>query len=223
MLNASLAPLDNVGLGANYSWGVSSPETVGGPDWSFFSATCFYFGRSLIREDSSVPIGLIDSDWGGTIIEAWSSPDALSKCPSRRSAPVPDSLFSVEAEPQPNTPSVLWNAMIYPFLRMRLAAFVWYQGEANANDPNHYECSFPAMIDDWRAKFNETSLPFFFVQLAAYPDNTTDFAGLRIAQEVRYCTGLWGFPVLLTQRSQAALQLKNVGMATAIDLGCVSA
>jgi len=26
------------------------------------------------------PIGLIESDWGGTPVEAWSSPDALNMC-----------------------------------------------------------------------------------------------------------------------------------------------
>ena len=34
----------------------------------------------------------------------------------------------------PNTPTVLWNSMIYPFLNMTIYGAIWYQGEANAGD-----------------------------------------------------------------------------------------
>jgi sialate O-acetylesterase len=53
------------------SWRVCSPETVAG-----FSAVGFFFGRHLTRE-LDVPIGLIQSAWGGTIAEAWTSAEAL--------------------------------------------------------------------------------------------------------------------------------------------------
>ena len=33
----------------------------------------------------------------------------------------------------PGTPSVLWNAMIYPFLNMTIKGAIWYQGESNAD------------------------------------------------------------------------------------------
>lgn len=46
-------------------WEVCSPQTVEG-----FSATAFYTGRELYKE-LNVPIGLLTSAWGGTIIEAW--------------------------------------------------------------------------------------------------------------------------------------------------------
>jgi len=44
-----------------------------------FSGVCWLFGRDLFRKYGR-PIGLIESDYGGTRVEAWSSPDALSKC-----------------------------------------------------------------------------------------------------------------------------------------------
>ncbi len=52
-------------------WEVCSPATV--PD---FSAVGYFFGRDLRRE-LDVPIGLIDSTWGGTVAEAWTSARAL--------------------------------------------------------------------------------------------------------------------------------------------------
>jgi len=69
--------------------------------------------------------------------------------------------------------------MIYPFKSMRLKGFIWYQGEANAGNPPSYACRFPAMIYDWRLKFNLPDLGFFFVQLAAYPEQ--DYALIRNA------------------------------------------
>jgi len=34
------------------------------------------------------PIGLIASDWGGTPVEAWSSPDAIKQCKKEEIGPL---------------------------------------------------------------------------------------------------------------------------------------
>ena len=57
-------------------WKESSPETVRN-----FSAAAWYFGRKLM-EELHVPVGIIHSSWGGTIIEAWMSEGALRVFPS---------------------------------------------------------------------------------------------------------------------------------------------
>lgn len=56
-------------------WKVTSPETVGG-----FSAVAYFFGREL-HQELGVPIGLINSSWGGTVAEAWTSREALRQIP----------------------------------------------------------------------------------------------------------------------------------------------
>ena len=56
-------------------WVVCSPETVGG-----FSAAGYFFGRELHKELKQ-PIGLINTSWGGTPAEAWTSPVALQENP----------------------------------------------------------------------------------------------------------------------------------------------
>ncbi|MFO1446919.1 MAG: sialate O-acetylesterase [Opitutaceae bacterium] len=58
------------------SWVVASPETVSG-----FTAVGYFFARDLHRK-LGVPIGLINSSWGGTPIEAWMSPAALASDPA---------------------------------------------------------------------------------------------------------------------------------------------
>ena len=57
-------------------WVACSPETVVQRGWGGFSAVGYHFGRHL-REQLGVPIGLIETAWGGTPAEAWTSEEAL--------------------------------------------------------------------------------------------------------------------------------------------------
>lgn len=104
---------------------------MGGGDWTYFSATCWFYGRN-IYDFVQYPIGLVDTDWGGTPVEAWSSPDALAKCGITDKAPAAVHRTHQGQDPSPNQHSVLWNAMIFPFLNMTIKGAIWYQGEANA-------------------------------------------------------------------------------------------
>jgi sialate O-acetylesterase len=54
-------------------WVVSTPSTV-----LPFSATAYFFGKKLYNE-LHVPIGLIESAWGGTPSESWTSSGSLEK------------------------------------------------------------------------------------------------------------------------------------------------
>lgn len=175
----------------NQNWSVASASSIGGPAWDYFSATCWFFGRNLADNGITTPIGLIATTWGGTYIQAWSSPDALKQCPgSLEAAAVTHAAEEAEAAfgspkgPNPNQPSVLWNAMVVPLLKTTVKGAIWYQGEANCGgQANLYACQFPAMIADWRAKWaqvnNNTNkvFPFGFVQLSTWGDNDTTNAG----------------------------------------------
>ncbi len=57
-------PVDDV----KADWQTCSPETVGQ-----FSAAAYFFGREL-HQELGVPVGLINSSWGGTRIEPWTPP-----------------------------------------------------------------------------------------------------------------------------------------------------
>lgn len=56
-------------------WQATSPETV-----ADFSAVAYYFAREL-QSELGVPIGLINSSWGGTPVESWMSPEGLAADP----------------------------------------------------------------------------------------------------------------------------------------------
>ena len=86
---------------------------------------------------------------------------------------------------------------------------IWYQGESNADRATQYRTLFPALIQDWRQRWQQPALPFLFVQLAAYqPDPTgpatSAWAELREAQ--RY----------------VSRTVPRTAMAVALDLGDVN-
>jgi sialate O-acetylesterase len=59
----------------NAAWKICNRDNV-----ATFSAVAYFFGRE-IHKKLGVPVGLIDSSWGGTIIEAWTSLGALKTQP----------------------------------------------------------------------------------------------------------------------------------------------
>ncbi len=58
------------------NWYETTPETI--PN---FSAVAYYFGRKLYK-NLDVPIGLINTSWGGTRIEPWTPPVGLDAVPA---------------------------------------------------------------------------------------------------------------------------------------------
>ncbi|XP_036392176.1 sialate O-acetylesterase-like isoform X1 [Megalops cyprinoides] len=173
-------------------WSIPSAELLGGPKFTHFSAVCWLFGRYLYKT-LGYPVGLVESCWGGTPVEAWSSHRVLQKC-GLENQNLRHPYFSLNETKRNN--SVLWNAMIHPILNMTIKGAIWYQGEDNtAYHQDKYTCSFPAMIDDWRMSFHEGSggqtppdFPFGFVQLCTREKNSTDesFPNVRWHQTADY-------------------------------------
>ena len=69
----ALSPQTNVK--SDHGWAVSSAET------GDFSAVAHYFARELSLH-LDVPVGIVDSSWGGSAIEPWMTPQALQQDPA---------------------------------------------------------------------------------------------------------------------------------------------
>ena len=63
------------------TWRVCSPATIAQGGWNGFSAAAYYFGREL-QQTLKVPVGLIESSWGGTRIEPWTPPAGFAAVPA---------------------------------------------------------------------------------------------------------------------------------------------
>ena len=68
---ASFEPLDQ----CKGAWIVAGPEAT-----AKFTAVGYYFGKKLQKE-LQAPVGIINSSWGGTPVEAWTRADALDSVP----------------------------------------------------------------------------------------------------------------------------------------------
>ncbi|MEZ5307341.1 MAG: sialate O-acetylesterase [Pyrinomonadaceae bacterium] len=79
-------------------------------------------------------------------------------------------------------PSLAYNAMINPVAGYSTRGFLWYQGEANASRAYQYRTAFPLLIDDWRGRWGDKKLPFYFVQLATYKTPGDSNAGSAWAE-----------------------------------------
>jgi hypothetical protein len=186
----------------NLTWTrATTPGAVGGPgNFTTFSAVCWIFGRSLFDAlGGRIPIGLASVNWGGTVIQAWSSPDALEKClpnPNRNA-------------PGANGNSSLWNARMAPFTTgpTSFAGIHFYQGESNAPPfpiftPGAYACALDALIADWRAKLGSGPTQWFgVVQLAPFTAPAS-----------------WGYAKVRAEQL-AALRSANASVSSAIDVG----
>ncbi len=85
-------------------------------------------------------------------------PELASKAPAPPKAP----------EPGSGAETSLFNGMVNPLLPYAIKGAIWYQGESNAKQPKLYQSLFPAMIADWRAKWQQGNFPFLFVQIAPF-------------------------------------------------------
>jgi sialate O-acetylesterase len=170
-------------------WTVCTPDEM-----STFSAIGYFFARKLNKE-LGVPIGVINSSWGGTPAEAWMPEEVIQK----------DDFLHEAASKQkpvpwgPVAPAMIYNAMISPLTPFHIAGVVWYQGEANTINAYVYKEMLSALIRSWRNKWGY-DFPFYYAQIAPY----------------KYGKPFEGVEVRDAQRR--ALDVPNTGMAVISDL-----
>lgn len=184
------------------SWVICTPESA--PD---FSAIGYFFGRYLYQQ-LKVPVGIINSSYGGSKLQCWMSEEAAQNDPElvipyrKMKELAPE---KVDAKIRNELASVLFNGMIQPLIPFGMKGIIWYQGESDRGTPEQYQRTFPGLINDWRRLWKQDDFPFLFVSLANYrkpvdEPGESDWAEIREAQT-------------------KTLSLPNTGMALAIDLG----
>ncbi len=172
----------------NAKWQVCSPQNV-----QYFSAVGYYFGRDL-QQARNVPVGLIESDWGGSPAEVWMRKEVLAANPRYQKDivdPYPaaetryeealakfkseqaeaknnQTKFDKRAPGQPWKPTELYDGMIAPLTNYTIRGALWYQGESNAGRAEQYRLLFPDMIRNWRTDWHQGDFPFLLVQLAPF-------------------------------------------------------
>ena len=175
------------------SWQCSTPAAA-----RHFSATAYHFGKTLSQFMPDVPVGLLVTDWGGTPIEAWLSVDALEKTPGI------DVAFSKTLHWEEVTTGQLFNGMIYPLRHYPARGFIWYQGEANLDNPKDYPLITVSMVNEWRRLWGNPDMPYYLVQIAPYSYDEPD--GTKL-------------PVLVENQYRIPSMLAHSGIASTTDIG----
>ena len=140
---------------ADIHWRVCTPDSA-----RDFSAVACFFAAELLKDPAlaDVPIGLVDSSFGGTTCEGWVPQEALA---SFKAEDLHDSMFGIK-------PANLYNGMIAPLGHTAFKGVIWYQGESNSAHAETYPALLGTMISEWRKQFGQPNLPFFIVQLPDY-------------------------------------------------------
>ena len=177
------------------------------------SAMGYYYALELANA-LEIPVGLVDSSWGGTNIDAWTPPsgyEGLDDLKDVAALPTLDQGAFAKAKKDgvykgkgiygawQQQPSALWNGMVAAYAPMACRGFIWYQGCHNSGEPQRYCAKMHALYNGWAKEFKNPDLKLYFVQLAP-----------------------WGFAGIANiQMAQAKFDAeeKNAGMAVINDVG----
>jgi sialate O-acetylesterase len=161
-----------------------------------FSATAYFFAREL-NKVLNVPIGIINSSWGGAAAEAFVDNETLrTRFPqvfTRKKGKYEHGIM--------HKPSLIYNGMVAPFEGFNMRGVIWNQGETNRNRFKEYKTLIPAMFNHWRKKWGD-DFSFYMVQVAPFYYN-----------DGRYVTFIGESIVEITKNE------KNTGFASTIDIG----
>ena len=98
-----------------------------------------YFCVRHLQDSLQVPVGIISTAVGGTMVETWRKGGEW------------------------------YNKMIAPYVPFAIRGFLWYQGENNStNRERNYASMFKAMTEEWRQEWGVSEAPFLTVMLAPH-------------------------------------------------------
>ena len=187
------------------SWRSANTESVRN-----FSATAYYFGKSL-RRTLGVPVGLVCTAYGGSACEAWMKADWLQAFPKVADQWSVDSgQWSITESDvqklQQRCPTALYNGQLSPFIGLGMRGAIWYQGEDNVPRYDYYAPLLKAMIEGWRREWQQGDFPFYYCQIAPY-----DYSLIQWGQ--------YNSAYLREQQARVETMVGNCRMAVLLDAG----
>jgi sialate O-acetylesterase len=208
------------------SWTLCTPETA-----ADFSAVAYFFARELVKQEH-VPIGLIDSTWGGTPVAAWMSLEGLSSdaglmpqfaqrvelvenqgdvAAMKDAEKREDAKAAGQAVPKhpwhPNpdswAPAGLFNGMVAPAKDFTIKGVIWYQGETDSSLG--------------RAPLYERTFPAMITDWRArWGEGDFPFLFVQLSSFTSVPAETWG---VVREAQRRTLKLVNTGMAVSLDVG----
>ena len=162
---------------ADTSWRISSAHTVSG-----FSATGYFFAKTL-RKALNMPIGLIETNKGGSRVESWLDEDNLKKYTKED---LDSATMKNRFKWDFHYPLLWGNATFHPILNYTVKGIIYYQGCSNVGDPaGQYTERLKMLVEQWRRDFKEGDIPFYFVRIApyVYGDGIEGTSGAKLREQ----------------------------------------
>jgi sialate O-acetylesterase len=177
-------------------WVEHTPESV-----AECSATAYFFAKRL-QETLEIPIGIIISAWGGSIIESWMPRNLMEKYSDEVDLTVLD---KAEMPETPNKcPCYLYNGMLHPVRNYDIKGVIWYQGCTNRGKHERYAKIQPEFVSMLRDLFETPELPFYYVQIAPFKYDGADRIGAALLREAQ---------------ADGLKTIQNCGMVVSMDCG----
>lgn len=205
-------------------------QTCDSNSFKLMSALGYYFGKKIVSE-MNVPVGLINISIGGAPLETFISTNTLKNNP-QLSKKINGNWLTNEALPVwarergkqnvgglknvPNDeygnnhafkPGFAYESGIAPIFNLPIKGVLCYQGESNAQEierVNEYAALSAVMIEDYRVKWKQPQLPFYYVQLSSI-------------DTLKYKGHLW--PQFRDEQRKMLKLIPNSGMAVCSDIG----
>jgi sialate O-acetylesterase len=207
------------------NWQYCDSNTVKG-----MSAVAYYFAKTIVVKEN-VPIGLIHLSIGGAPIETFISRETMQNSPKfagkvsgnwlenknlpewirqRGRENVGSNLEGYKDDLGLNhayKPGFAFESGIRPLLSLPVKGIIWYQGESNSLEierVEEYKDLLHLLIDDYRQKWKQSGLPFYWVQLSSI-------------DTAHYQSKFW--PQFRDEQRKLLGEIKNGGMAVCSDIG----
>ena len=192
------------------------------------SAIGYYFAKEIATQEN-IPVGMINLSIGGAPIETFISRKTLAS-DDRFASKVQGDWLSDDALPvwarqrgkenigtdndtdpsgpaHPFKPGFAYAAGIEPILGLPVRGMLWYQGESNSQElprVKEYGELLKLLITDYRRKWREPRMPFYWVQLSSI--DTTGY-------QSRY------WPEFRNEQRKLLGSVNHGGMAVCSDIG----
>jgi sialate O-acetylesterase len=191
---------------ANIAWSPCNGDSLVA---QHFSEVAYFFGRKL-HQELKVPIGLIDSSFGGSPIEPWIPSEGFTLAPSLADFAQASGKPWVKGTPQL---SMMFNSMIAPLIPYAIRGVIWYQGESNVGtvaDVDRYADEMFALIESWRSEWHD-DFPFYYVEIAPFTYFNNGRPGPKKADSSDREALFW-------EQQTDALQIPHTGMIVTTDI-----
>ena len=177
-------------------WKEHTPEAVAAT-----SANAYFFAQYL-QSVLEIPVGIIESDWGGSSIETWMDEKTI-----REQFAGEFDLSHLEGgkiRTVHQDPCLLYNGQVHALVPYTFKGMLWYQGETNRGRPEQYVRLQTAYVKMMRELFQVPDAPFYFVQIAPYKYGQPDG---------------WHSGYFYEAQQKTLETIPHSGMAATVDIG----